>query len=244
MDVVVTTDWHGDASTAGFARFDDVEAAVGRSVEHAVEIKAGLYLFMGDLITNDPSLDLMIRCAALAQNTAARLSTWNIPSVWMPGNHDVFEDGRGTTVVDVLNHCLGVAYVMKEPGTFCLEGNKLALVLPYAPPSHAYDPASFVEETAAKLEAQGRNLDDVVLVAGHLMIEGIGKGSESEDMARGGDIWFPNAQVKKLFPRAVRTNGHYHRRQVFDGIHIPGSLAGPMTRGEQDNEAGFMVIRV
>jgi len=243
MRVIVTSDWHPDKATAGFERFGDVRVAVERSVERAVEVKAGLYLFEGDLVTNDPSLDFYIRCLGLAQIASRDLRRAGVPSIWMPGNHDVFEDGLGTTALDPLEFSDGVVGVAVEPSVIRLEPSspKLAVLLPYPAPSRVYDPAEFVEEEARALGDRAR---DVVLVAGHLMIEGIERGSESDDMARGRDLFFPVEAVRRCFPKAVMTNGHYHRRQVFNGVHVPGSIAGGLTRGEVGCEPGFLELEL
>ncbi len=38
-------------------------------------------------------------------------------------------------------------------------------------------------------------------------------------------------------------HGHYHQQQVFDGIHIPGSLAR-LTAGEEKHRPSFLVLEV
>lgn len=255
MKIVHTTDWHPDASTAGYARFHDVEQAVQSSVDHACTLKSQGervgYLFTGDLLTNDPSLDVMVRCTCLAQRAGRQLSESGIPSWWMAGNHDVFEDGLGTTAVDTLEG--EYAYVIKSPMALMIEPGKLMLLLPFTPMSHSYDPKAWVESVVpgaqmvfydpkAPLEAVAQEAQ-VVLVAGHLMLEGIGPGSETTDMPRGRDVFFPIDLVRKRWPNALMANGHYHRQQVYNGVHIPGSLA-VLTRGELGNRPGYLVYTV
>jgi hypothetical protein len=43
--------------------------------------------------------------------------------------------------------------------------------------------------------------------------------------------------------RARLFNGHYHRRQTFRGITIPGALER-LTRGEIEHEPGFLIVDV
>ncbi len=254
MRVIVTSDWHPDASTAGLSRFDDISKAAGRTVEHAIGIGAAAYVFLGDLITNDPSLDLMIRCLGLAQRIAARLHGAHIPSYWLAGNHDVFEDGLGTTVIDPLDSFPGQARNLYHPeGAFAISKPRLvslpgemgkpvkeALFLPFTPLSHTYDP---IKTTRDLLEQDDVDPKNVVLVGTHLMLEGIGHGSETSDYPRGRDVFFPIAEMRALFPNAVFTAGHYHRQQVYEGVHIPGSLV-QLTRGEWDHRPSFLVLDV
>ena len=93
------------------------------------------------------------------------------------------------------------------------------LALPYTASSHPYDPVAFVNEYL--------DVDDPVLVVGHLVVEGVDKGDESGEMARGRDVRFPLEAIESRVPAARRLmiNGHHHRRQIHKGIYIPGSLA-------------------
>ena len=84
---------------------------------------------------------------------------------------------------------------------------------------------------------------DVVFVGTHLMLEGIGHGSETSDSPRGRDVFFPIVEMRALFPNAVFCAGHYHRQQVYEGVHIPGSLV-QLTRGELDHRPGFLGLDV
>ena len=108
--------------------------------------------------------------------------------------------------------------------------------LPFTAPNRAYDPERVVEE----FESGGRKIK---VVAGHLNIEGIEPGSETTSMARGREVFWPKAAIKKKFPKALWLNGHYHRQQVFQGIHIPGSLLR-LAHDEEDNKPGFLVFEV
>lgn len=249
MRIVVSTDWHPDTNTAGYARFDDVDEAVHATVAAAVDLKADYYMFWGDLITNDPVLDLMVRCICLAQDAARELERHSIPSFWMPGNHDVFEDGRGTTALDPIassdpmqlpqpGRGRNMVHLVKRPNVYALAGGHVVF-LPFTPLSHGYDPAEFVRS----LFDDDSPHPEVKLVCGHLTLEGIGPGSETLDTPRGRDVLFPIDLVKQRFPNAVLGNGHYHRRQVYRGVQIPGSLVRG-TRAEADNEPGYLVLEL
>jgi hypothetical protein len=71
-------------------------------------------------------------------------------------------------------------------------------------------------------------------------VEGIASGSETEEMPRGRDVFWPIEAIKKVAPKALQLNGHYHTRQVFKGIHHCGSLAR-LTHAEEGNTPAFSV---
>ncbi len=242
MKILVCSDFHVDASTAGYLRQNDIEQAVLQTVEAAVREKVDLYLFLGDLC--DPDGVKSHRAAALSVYVATTL--WmqhEIPSRWITGNHDVIEDGSGS-------HTLaGVAALAKGLGAWgiglmaspfvetALSHGVDILYLPFTPRSHSYDPSQWVEKCGA-----GTN-DRRVIVASHLNIEGIEVGSETTDMPRGRDVFLPVQQIRKRWPHALMLNGHYHRRQTFNGVVIPGSLER-LTFGEEHNTPGFLIVEV
>ena len=118
----------------------------------------------------------------------------------------------------------------------CLEvfGGCDVLALPFTSRAHAYDPAEAVRQNGT---------DAPALVLGHLNIEGIEPGSETADFPRGREVFLPVPLIRERFPNATIACGHYHRRQVFQGVHIPGSLAR-LTFGEEENEPGFLIAEV
>lgn len=226
---VIISDLHPDASTAGFPRFGDVEKAMFEAADYANENEADTFIFAGDLITNDPSIDLTLRCVDLLFRTLDRLNK-GIRRCLIPGNHDVFEDGLGTTVLDLFERDY---WLYKEPDMH--EG---IVFFPFTPSSHRYDPSEMCEQM--RLDAMDQ---DVRLVVGHLNLEGINVGSEYNDFPRGREVFFPIEEAKRCFPNAVLCNGHIHRRQVHRGVHVIGSIV-PLTKTEASNEPGFLVIDV
>lgn len=238
MKAVVSSDWHLDWATAGHPRGLDVMIAIGESVDHAVEIGADLYIFTGDL--TDPYSPRTHAAVSTAVQTATHL--WiehGIMSRWLVGNHDVIEDGSGSHTLDPL-HGLAVGLggravgVFSNPSREVFEGDLTVVALPFVARSHAYDPALYVSHVEAP--NPGR-----VIVLGHLNIEGIESGSESSEMARGREVFLPIDEIRKRWPNAVIVNGHYHKRQLFNGVQVPGSLER-LTFGEDTNEPGFLVV--
>ena len=243
MKIVCSSDWHGDATTLGVRRFDEVVAAVEQSVEHAIAIGAEWYLFLGDLCDPDSGGDTF-STIALALRTATRLAQHRISSVWVAGNHDVCEDGTGATTLTplrALETTPGYIFVAEVPRMIWLRDSDLALLaLPFAAVSRGYDPA----KSATQLWPTDSGPAHVV-TASHLSLPGIHPGSETEDMPRGREVVYPFEATKRA---ALRLQGHYHQRQVYAApagppVHVVGSLAR-LKFGEQEHDPGFLVVDV
>jgi DNA repair exonuclease SbcCD nuclease subunit len=97
VKILATSDWHLDATTAGFDRFDDVSEAIEEAISVAVAERVDLFVFLGDLC--DPDANRAPRCVAKAIDVAQRLRNKMIPSRWLVGNLDVIEDGSGTSTL-------------------------------------------------------------------------------------------------------------------------------------------------
>ncbi len=231
--LVLSSDWHGDVITQGVDRYPEVEDSVEESVTYAIYNEADAYFFCGDL--TDPHTARSHRAVALAHKTAARLRDAGIPSYWLVGNHDVVEDGTGANTLMSLS---SVATVMDSPRWFMMgRGNLLNVIsLPFTPSSHRYDPVEFIE---------GLEIDNdfPILIPGHLNLQGITPGSETTDMPRGREVYWPMDAIRKKFPKAICIGGHYHERQVYDGVHIVGSIAR-LTYGEGDNDVGYLEVNI
>jgi hypothetical protein len=112
------------------------------------------------------------------------------------------------------------------------------IALPFTPFCRSYDPAVFLREAAFVCRSPR------VLIAGHLNLEGITPGSETLDMPRGRDVFFPIEEALATFgDRAILLNGHYHERQVYRGVQVVGSLER-LGFGELRNEPGYLLVEV
>lgn len=251
--LVVSSDWHGDATTAGFPRFEDVSAAVEETFDAAtgMENKADLYVFLGDLA--DPDVPGAWAAAELACRMAARLAAVDVPSIWVAGNHDALEDGSGHGTLDPLR---GWAHAYADLGRdarwshervrVCTRPETIRLLgfdvvaLPYCAQSHEYDPQAFVRSLPEWVGAQGRR----VLFLGHLNLDGIVEGSESFEMPRGRSTYWPTAEILARFgDRALMLGGHYHQRQVHRGVQIVGSLER-LSFADGTSAPGYLVVEV
>jgi DNA repair exonuclease SbcCD nuclease subunit len=242
MKIVQSSDWHLDTNTAGFRRYDDVSNAVRATVEAAIDLNAEYYLFTGDAHDPDGGGDTYMYSRFIMQ-TAIYLADAGIKSIWLPGNHCVCENGNGLTVLSPLRSLVEsqkyerFITLAEDPGYISLGGKALLCALPFTSFDRPYDPAEVVRNIpAGKLP---------VIVAGHLMIEGIEIGSETSDFPRGRDIFFPQQACDDLAKgrEVMRVQGHYHKKQCFEGIYIPGSVAR-LTFGEEEHSPGYQVIEV
>lgn len=234
--VLHTGDWHGDKSTAGVARFDDVARAVQQTVEVAKRERVDLYCFTGDL-TDPDSGSVVLRCVDLAVRAAMDLHRAGIESAWIAGNHDVAEDGQGTTTLSPLRSL--PVQVFEKPAVVSY-GDLELIALPYPSLSTAYDPAEFLRTNRVLLAMAKK-----VVVAGHMTaLEEIPDGEETLEMPRGRGVPFP---LEQCGPSWLLLNGHWHDRQTYQAggrqVHICGALAR-LTFGEERNVPSFTIHEI
>jgi DNA repair exonuclease SbcCD nuclease subunit len=247
------SDWHGDKSTMGVPRYNDVARAVSQTVQTAHDERVDVYVCTGDIADPDDGPNAL-QNLELACATAAALASDGIASIWVPGNHDVIENGSGRSLLSpiawinpsMVRLCdrpsMQLIGPRKETKSNRFYQGVYLIALPYVPLSAAYDPPSVVREFARQLESRPH---DRVIVATHLMFTGAQIGDETTEMPRGRDVEFP---WEECDPSWLILGGHYHRRQVVEGpggrrAHIAGSLAR-LTRGEANNVPAFSLIEV
>lgn len=240
MKLLFTSDWHLDHVTAGKSRFDEVCNAVDETVRTAIQEKCDHYFFLGDLMDPD-SGSVTYRALKFANGVMRRLRDAEITSHWLAGNHDVVEDGYGTTTLTPLcslgRHLFAHVYEYPEVNVF---SGLTIVALPFTATSHAYDPGAFIKQASVRVESIA-NVPTVVI--GHLNVVGVIPGEETNEMPRGREVVFPREQIRNFLPNAHLFHGHYHRRQVHDGVHIPGALAR-LTFGEELHDPGYMLVEI
>jgi len=243
VKLIVASDFHLDASTAGMPRYDDVTKACDEIVQTAVKVEANMFLFLGDL--TDPDSVRSHRAVAYGIGLALRLAPFGIASRWLVGNHDVIEDGSGDSTLMAITVVGAGMYdefcrVYASPTSEWIADDILLVALPFTARSHPYDPSDFVSKVDFD---DGNRAGNRVVVIGHLNLEGIGPGSEVTDMPRGRDVFFPVDAVQKRWPGALMLNGHIHKRQRFNGVYIPGAPCR-FTFGEEHNSPSYIVCEV
>ena len=220
MRIVVVSDLHLDWVTAGFERFADLSASLDKVVDRVIETKVDLFVCLGDVC--DPGRGRSHRAVAKCVAVASKLREHGIASYWLAGNHDVVEDGSGTTVLEPLKEA-GFPVIDQPYRRWDNHKGPRLVWLPFTPASHSYDPVKYV--------SQIEEVHVPTIVFGHLNLEGIGPGSETKDLPRGRSVFWPTAALKESFPDALLVGGHYHEPQTFDGVTIVGSL-GNLTRAD------------
>ncbi len=244
MKMVMSSDWHLDQSTAGVDRFKDVCGAIDESVDAAIKLKAFAYLMNGDL--TDPNTVRSHRAVAKATQVQRRLHEADILPIFVAGNHDVIEDGSGLTTMSSLAET-GLGLVFEFPQVW--QTNEVTIVaLPFTATSHDYDPDAFIRQAHQRIEAGIRSggeqyRERPVLIPGHLNLEGISPGSETTDMPRGRNVYWPMDAIEECFPNATVIGGHYHTPQTYKGVTIIGSMVR-LRFDERNNEPGYIVVEI
>lgn len=241
MKILLFSDWHGDQSTAGLRRIDDLEGAFERVLAIAIEREVDYAFFLGDLADPDCG-SILVRVLDSALSLAARLCAVGIGSIWISGNHDVLEDGSELSTLHPIRHARvgDFASIVVERPTSLVFGKKNlveATLLPFTSRSAPYDPAEYMRANPFKQNG-GR------IVLGHCTsIRGARAGSETTDLARGGSLEFPIEECKRQKVTFMAC-GHFHHGQVTpDGVHIPGSLER-LRFDEERNSPGILIAEV
>lgn len=254
MRLVATADWHGDAVTLGVRRKDEIVEAVKQSVTYAIRTRADVYVMLGDLSDPDTGGDAFWSMK-LAISAAIRLREAGVQSIWLRGNHDVWEDGTNAcaltplSALEALPEAEGkgrisvitaprVVMTTDRPGD--VKGTVLFLGLPFTPVSDPYDPAAVAREFFKVNKERHRTV-----VLSHLAVPGVVAGEETNDMPRGRDILYP---VEETAPATLRLQGHYHKRQTVHleagpPMYIPGTLAR-LKHSDEKHEPGFLAFEI
>ena len=232
MTILFTGDWHLDAVTSGVERYDDLRRSLDWITDVVHQNDVTHLVFLGDLC--DPDANRAPRCVSTAISFAERMRRDNVSTWWLTGNHDVIEDGSGTSTLSPLG-AAGFPLV-STPNVEVLDDGTSFIFLPFVPRAKAYDPEEYI--LSADVPVTGP-----VIIAGHLSSRDIEPGSETVEMGRGRDQWIPMDAIKSRFgKRALVVNGHYHQWQG-EGLLLPGSLER-LTFGEENHEPSVALVDV
>jgi DNA repair exonuclease SbcCD nuclease subunit len=228
--IFVVSDLHLDAVTLGVPRLNEVRAALSFVVDQVNATPNAWLVFNGDAF--DPDKLAAHRCSAKLIEYYRALKRPE-QSLWVAGNHDVVDDGEGTTTLSSLE--AAGAPVFSAPDCDKYFTNNSAMILPYpGRGAWSYDPAEEVRKFAPYKP---------VLVFGHLSDKGCQPGSESEDMASGRDVDWPHDELEVRMPQAVRIGGHYHRGGRYGNLHVVGAPAR-FNFGEQASIPSYLRIEI
>lgn len=242
--MLLFSDLHLDAVTMGVSRFDELLGVLAKIKEIARVEECSSYTFLGDLC--NPDGPNAFRCAAALAGWAREMrKDLGAEGYFVNGNHDVVEDGHGTSVLSPLASVDG-AEVVDGPSEFAQDGVNIAF-LPYPSRAKSYDPTKWAKvfEKNTGLVFGHLNLKDAVPHKrdGGDDVDEYGQvaGTESEEMARGRDVMWPVKQLRARCPNAKLFGGHYHTGVTFGGVHVVGAPA-LFTFGEQANRPRVGII--
>jgi DNA repair exonuclease SbcCD nuclease subunit len=251
--ILLTSDWHLDARTAGVPRIDELDSYVDEIIRVAIQEKIDFIFHLGDFFNPGTKLVPFYTSKLIRFIQHLDYSTASDGVVLIAGNHDVIEDSRGYTVLSPLKIVFEACYaprVVEHTSFFvltkCNHTSIGVLALPYT--ARSVDDSQYLKESLIRAkEFVNKKGTGPLIVVGHRTVPGATLGSETKDMSRGRDIDLPFDVFKELNPVLI-ANGHYHRAQIVSvGSHrvvIPGSPYR-LTFGERrDKFKGFMVVRI
>ena len=247
MKILVSSDWHLDARTAGVERLPELDAYVAAICRRLDEQRFDAFIHAGDYF--DPGSLSECRWSAKLFSYVSEIHSMVGESIWITGNHDVVESAENWSVLSPLlvaaaSGWTGTTSRLQEScPVICYDGPRIVdvgetvvLALPFL--SRA---AARSQDTADRLKmvtnvARTRSSGRKLVVVGHFSIPGIVPGSE-EEMQRGHEQTFPAELIASLKPDLV-INGHYHARQTVKvggvTVEIPGAPLR-MSFGEKDD---------
>lgn len=260
MRILLTGDFHFDASTAGHPRDEEVLSAVEQMNRSLIDSRTDdedLYIFLGDLCYPDKG-SRTTKALARGMEAFRILNLSGTAGILIAGNHDVIHDSSGVTslsaiktafcyppakysrryLVDEYDVFPGQVAVAERPTLYSV-GEVDVLCLPYVSHVDPYDPEQVVLSVGKWREGTKRPL----VVAGHLQLDGAYLGSETTDMSRGRDVAYPVEACRKVGARLM-CNGHYHRRQCINGVQCPGSPANLVFGDEEHGSPMWLEVEI
>lgn len=249
MKLVVISDLHLDARTAGRARLPELLDFLERARAVARDEDADLMVCLGDLF--DPGRDDLRLASVLVAEASKCSRAVRFGSVWIAGNHDVVHGSEWVTTLSPLVAATAFeerrrTWVFEKPGVVRFEGESghvALLALPWPPA-----PCEALWRQMVAVELDGlRGAEADVVVCAHLCVPGAALDSESKELARGRDVVLPVRDLVELDPDVV-LNGHYHRPQTVDvnglEVVIPGSALHLAFDDTQDAGRGVVVVEL
>lgn len=252
MKLLLTSDWHIDATTAGIRRLPEVRRYVDHLVDACRDQEVDVVANLGDYF--DPGRVDGPRYHTFLVESAMRLhEAAAVGSIWLTGNHDVVETSNLVTTLSPLR---AMQAACRDMESFIVAELPLAvdlkdvhfLLLPYVAGSYrdGYTPELSDRYARELARARSASREVPVVVLTHMTVPGAALGTESREFSRGRDHDLPMEALAELSPNLVAA-GHYHRSQIVDGpvqVHVVGSPLR-LTFGERyDSDKGYAIVEV
>jgi DNA repair exonuclease SbcCD nuclease subunit len=243
MKILCFSDVHLDWITQGVSRYAEISSLVDSIVDKVEEEDVDVVVFAGDMSDPD-SGPVVFRALRTMLLLATRLIENQRKFIVVAGNHDVIEDGSGTTTLSPLTAFKSYHLaVFEQPGVVDFvsrRGEKVRFVaLPFTATSHPYDPVEFMRRVVWHPGAKA-------VVISHLTVPGIVPGEEVLEMPRGREVLYPVDSEANV---SLILQGHYHRRQYLNigKAKTPMQVIGSMVTlcfGEAMNTPGYIIVEV
>ena len=260
MKLLLTTDHHVDATTAGVARRPELLEHHARLREICREKKVDAAAFLGDWCDPGHMLGPLYARDAVREFRALAAETRFGKLIAIAGNHDVVEASVGGEPVTTLSHleALDCVVLAEEPAFHVFPQCPRVgfLLLPYVARAHQVARPGLVAavvDNVLRVESAGGRVPDRIVVLSHLTVPGARLGSESRELSRGRDVDLPYDELERLRSRIyLVANGHYHARQVVKSegrpdVLVPGAplrLTFAEQRDSDDPSRGCVVVEV
>lgn len=259
--IFASSDWHGDWTTAGVRRFQEIKEGALAWADDAIESGADVAVFLGDLCNPDAG-SCTFRVVGLIAEVALKLRARGVSFIALAGNHDVIEDGSGETSLTPLRALedlevgiygatsgiarpMGSIYIVEHPSAIEIPsrwGGSERIIrfvcLPFTATSHGYD------VTAAIHDLAGEHAKEDLVVLSHLSLPGLEGDEAVTEMGRGREVVLPAALA--IERSALVLQGHYHRKhRTKEGIWVAGSLARlTFAPGIESHRPGYLTVNV
>jgi exonuclease SbcD len=247
-------------STGLSRRIDDFILALDRIVNYAIENRADMFLLCGDSFKDPNPNSTVLKMFA---TRLSRLSSENIQTVIILGNHDAPRGGRAAPPEPLIELNVPNVHYFSKPGStdvVCRTGERARIfALPYRHPVKVASEKgknglrkdlmeqTYLEQITKEIEAftqAGRDDADACILTGHFSVEGAVSGSE-RIWAIGEEYAVPPSILDTgLFDYVAM--GHVHKHQAINSnvpIVYPGSIER-VDLAEAGEEKGFVRVEI
>jgi exonuclease SbcD len=219
----------GPTKSGGNSRVDDYAATLNWIVDYAINTKADLFIQTGDLFeSRNPSLEYM----SIADSAIKRLSSNNIPTFIIMGNHDYKKTGSSYTssILSLSSNDSANVKILIDPKMihFTSQKNESAnlLLIPYRdrrnfPGKNNSEQSESVDKMIRSMISSVNNKDPIIAVGHNFFLEG------SYNEYGGSEVMINPSAFAGC---DVSMMGHLHQYRVVNNTSVPCIYTGSMER--------------